>query len=156
LRVVRQAEAGIAGTDIRRTRAHSGGGSGALRAPLVCQHRRGGDLRGGPGAKGSFYYFFPSKQAPALEVIDRHWEWQRGEWQRILSASEPIVDRLRDPFVATAEMQNEALRGKGAVVGCLFGNLALKVSEQDGPVRARLQQIFEEQIDIVEAALGEA
>ena len=106
--------------------------------------------------KGSFYYFFPSKQALALEVIDRHWDWQRGEWQRILSASAPIVDRLRDLFVATAEMQNEALRGKGAVVGCLFGNLALEVSEQDDPVRARLQQIFEEQIDIVEAALREA
>src|SRR6478735_1358436 len=68
--------------------------------------------------KGSFYYFFPSKQALALEV----------------------VQRLRDLFVATAEMQNEALKGTGAVVGCLFGNLALEVSEQDDPVRARLQQ----------------
>jgi TetR/AcrR family transcriptional repressor of nem operon len=58
--------------------------------------------------------------------------------------------------VATAEMQNEALKGTGAVVGCLFGNLALEVSEQDDPVRARLQQIFEEQIDIVEDALREA
>ncbi|MGO4592263.1 TetR/AcrR family transcriptional regulator [Leifsonia sp. 2TAF2] len=106
--------------------------------------------------KGSFYYFFPSKQALALEVVDRHWEWQRGEWLGILTAPAPIVQRLRDLFVATAEMQNEALKGTGAVVGCLFGNLALEVSEQDDPVRARLQQIFEEQIDIVEDALREA
>ena len=106
--------------------------------------------------KGSFYYFFPSKQALALDVVDRHWEWQRGEWLGILTAPAPIVQRLRDLFVATAEMQNEALKGTGAVVGCLFGNLALEVSEQDDPVRARLQQIFEEQIDIVEDALREA
>ncbi|WP_431245524.1 TetR family transcriptional regulator C-terminal domain-containing protein [Leifsonia xyli] len=106
--------------------------------------------------KGSFYYFFPSKQALALEVVDRHWEWQRGEWTRILERPAPIVDRLRDLFVATAEMQSEALKGTGAVVGCLFGNLALEVSAQDDPVRGRLQEIFEEQIDIVEKALREA
>ena len=46
------------------------------------------------------------------------------------------------------------MNGTGAVVGCLFGNLALEVSAQEDPVRSRLQEIFEEQIDIVEAALG--
>ena len=106
--------------------------------------------------KGSFYYFFPSKQALALEVIDQHWDWQRGEWTRILTAQAPIVDRLRDLFVATAEMQSDALKGTGAVVGCLFGNLALEVSAQEDPVRDRLQEIFEEQITIVETALREA
>jgi TetR/AcrR family transcriptional repressor of nem operon len=69
--------------------------------------------------KGSFYHFFPSKQALALEV------------------------------------QTTALKGTGAVTGCLFGNLALEVSAQDDPVRERLQQIFEEQIDLIEAALQE-
>src|SRR6478609_4720554 len=78
--------------------------------------------------KGSFYYFFPSKQALALEVVDQHWQWQRGEWMGILSTSAPIVERLRDLFIATAEMQSEALKGTGAVVGCLFGNLALELS----------------------------
>ena len=106
--------------------------------------------------KGSFYYFFPSKQALALEVIDQHWDWQRGEWTRILTAQAPIVDRLRDLFVATAEMQSDALKGTGAVVGCLFGNLALEVSAQEDPVRDRLQEVFEEQITIVETALREA
>jgi TetR/AcrR family transcriptional repressor of nem operon len=106
--------------------------------------------------KGSFYYFFPSKQALALEVVNEHWEWQRGVWTRILNADEPIVERLRALFVATAEMQSEALAGTGAVVGCLFGNLALELSTAEEPVRDRLQEIFEEQIDIVESALGQA
>ncbi len=106
--------------------------------------------------KGSFYYFFPSKQALALEVVNQHWEWQRGVWTGILTTKDPIVERLRGLFVATAEMQSEALAGSGAVVGCLFGNLALELSAADDPVRERLQEIFEEQIDIVAAALTEA
>ncbi|MFF1634207.1 TetR/AcrR family transcriptional regulator [Leifsonia sp. NPDC058248] len=106
--------------------------------------------------KGSFYYFFPSKQALALAVVDEHWVWQRGQWMGILTAPEPIVDRLRALFIATAEMQSAALKGTGAVAGCLFGNLALEVSAQDDPLRARLQEIFDEQIDIVEGAIREA
>ncbi len=106
--------------------------------------------------KGSFYYFFPSKQALALEVVNEHWSWQRGEWTRILTAPGAAVERLRHLFVATAEMQSEALKGTGAVTGCLFGNLALEVSSQDDPVRTRLQEIFQEQIDIVESVIREA
>lgn len=106
--------------------------------------------------KGSFYYFFPSKQALALAVVNRHWEHQRAEWLRILTAPDPLADRLRALFVWTAEVQRQAVTGTGAVVGCLFGNLALEVSAQDDPVRMRLQEIFEEQIDIVEDAIRTA
>ena len=106
--------------------------------------------------KGSFYYFFPSKQALALAVVNRHWEHQRAEWLRILTAPDSLADRLRALFVSTAEVQRQAVTGTGAVVGCLFGNLALEVSAQDDPVRLRLQEIFEEQIDIVEDAIRAA
>lgn len=105
--------------------------------------------------KGSFYYFFPSKQALALEVVNEHWSWQRAEWTRMLAGPGTFVERLRHLFVATAEMQSEALKGTGAVTGCLFGNLALEISSQDDPTRARLQEIFHEQIDMVEAAIRE-
>ena len=106
--------------------------------------------------KGSFYYFFPSKQALALAVVDKHWQQQRATWTLILSAPGPVSERLRELFVATTEIQRQAVNGTGAVVGCLFGNLALEVSAQDDPVRSRLQEIFEEQIDIVEGALQDA
>jgi TetR/AcrR family transcriptional repressor of nem operon len=53
----------------------------------------------------------------------------------------------------TTEVQQQAVKGSGSAVGCLFGNLALEMSEQDQPVKDRLQEIFEEQIDIVEAAI---
>jgi TetR/AcrR family transcriptional repressor of nem operon len=54
--------------------------------------------------KGSFHYFVPSKQALALAVVDEHWVWQRDHGVNILTDPAPIVERLRRPFVLTAEM----------------------------------------------------
>ncbi|MCS5718306.1 TetR/AcrR family transcriptional regulator [Herbiconiux sp. CPCC 205763] len=105
--------------------------------------------------KGSFYYFFPSKQALALAVIDEHWVWQRSEWLKALEAPGTLQERLHSLFVATSDIQVASLTGSGSVTGCLFGNLALELSSQDEPVRERLQGIFEEQIDLVEHAIRE-
>jgi TetR/AcrR family transcriptional repressor of nem operon len=106
--------------------------------------------------KGSFYYFFESKQALALAVIEEHWTAQRNEWTKILEASTPVLDRLRDLFRLTADIQVASLEGTGSVTGCIFGNLALEMSGQDDVIRQRLQSIFEEQIVMVEHALQEA
>jgi TetR/AcrR family transcriptional repressor of nem operon len=106
--------------------------------------------------KGSFYYFFPSKEALALAVIDRHWSWQQGVWAEILNGPGTILERLRALFAATAQMQIDARTGTGWVAGCLFGNLALEVSSQNEPVRMRLQEIFDEQIELIRAPLAAA
>lgn len=106
--------------------------------------------------KGSFYYFFPSKEALALAVIDRHWAWQQGVWAEILDGPGTILERLRALFAATAQMQVDARTGTGWVAGCLFGNLALEVSSQNEPVRERLQEIFDEQIELIRAPLAAA
>lgn len=106
--------------------------------------------------KGSFYHFFPSKQALALAVIDEHWAWQRAEWLRALEAPTTLVERLHELFVITTDVQRASLAGSGRVTGCLFGNLALELSGQDDQMRTRLQQIFEEQIELVERVIAEA
>lgn len=106
--------------------------------------------------KGSFYYFFPSKEALALAVIDRHWTWQKGVWTGILDGPGTMLERLRGLFDATAQMQVDAVTGTGWVAGCLFGNLALEVSSQNEPVRAALQEIFDEQIELISSRLGAA
>jgi TetR/AcrR family transcriptional repressor of nem operon len=103
--------------------------------------------------KGSFYYYFESKQALGLAVIDEHWAAQRGEWSRILGAPTPLEDRLRDLFDLTSETQVASLSNAGSVTGCLFGNLALEMSGQDEGIRARIQSIFEEQVLLVADAI---
>lgn len=106
--------------------------------------------------KGSFYYFFSSKEALALAVVNEHWARQRSDWTRILNGDGTVLERLRSLFEATAKYQAGALQGTGSVTGCLFGNLALEVSSTSDPIRKRLQEIFDEQVAVIESHLAEA
>ncbi|GIF71616.1 TetR/AcrR family transcriptional regulator [Asanoa siamensis] len=106
--------------------------------------------------KGSFYYFFESKQALALTVIDEHWAAQRAQWLAALDGPGDPLRRLRTLFEATEEVQRAGQRRSGVVVGCLFGNLALELSNQAEEIRTRLQEIFEAQIDLIERVVVEA
>ncbi|MGW0832458.1 TetR/AcrR family transcriptional regulator [Streptomyces prunicolor] len=115
--------------------------------------------------KGSFYYFYASKEALALAVVDEHWADQRREWTRVLSGAgkdggdaggaQPL-DRLRKLFEETEAGQYAVQQGCGTVLGCLFGNLSLEMSNQTEAVRARLQEIFDAQVEMVAAVIGEA
>ncbi|HEY4281276.1 MAG TPA: TetR/AcrR family transcriptional regulator [Conexibacter sp.] len=106
--------------------------------------------------KGSFYYFFNSKQALALAVIDEHWAEQRAQWEQLLSAPRPPLERLHDVFAAIEAALYASKRDRGAVVGCLFGNLALELSTQSEEIRARLEEIFDKQIAMIEQVIVQA
>jgi TetR/AcrR family transcriptional repressor of nem operon len=106
--------------------------------------------------KGSFYYFFESKQALALAVIDEHWVDQEAQWRSVLETDRPPLERLRALFDVTAEVQRQSRDDVGVVTGCLFGNLALELSARDEVVRSRLEEIFDAQIDLVAAVVAEA
>ncbi|MET7686571.1 TetR/AcrR family transcriptional regulator [Streptomyces sp. NPDC005483] len=106
--------------------------------------------------KGSFYYFFESKEALALAVVEEHWAAQRREWESALSANADPLQRLRALFEQTEAGQRAVQEGCGTVSGCLFGNLALELSNHVEPVRGRLQEIFDAQVDMVEAVVAEA
>src|SRR3954470_788870 len=80
--------------------------------------------------KGSFYHFFESKQALALTVINEHWTAQRRQWTELLCGDRPPLHRLWDLFEATEMVQRTGQQANGTVVGCLFGNLALELSNQ--------------------------
>ncbi|WP_327399820.1 TetR/AcrR family transcriptional regulator [Streptomyces sp. NBC_01288] len=109
--------------------------------------------------KGSFYYFYASKETLALAVVDEHWADQRREWTRILSretgGAQPL-DRLRQLFEETEAGQHAVQQGCGTVLGCLLGNLSLEMSNQTEAVRARLQEIFDAQVEMVAAVIDEA
>lgn len=106
--------------------------------------------------KGSFYYFFESKEALALAVIDEHWADQERAWRRILTGESEPLQRLRQLFEATEAAQRAGQRSCGTVSGCLFGNLTLEMSNHTEAVRKRLQEIFEAQVDLVEPVIAEA
>ncbi|MFF0732945.1 TetR/AcrR family transcriptional regulator [Streptomyces chartreusis] len=106
--------------------------------------------------KGSFYYFFESKESLALAVVDEHWTAQRRDWARVLEADGEPLERLRGLFEETQAGQRAVQEGCGTVSGCLFGNLTLELSNQTEAVRRRLQEIFDAQVDMVETVVKEA
>ncbi|MFE5119591.1 TetR/AcrR family transcriptional regulator [Streptomyces sp. NPDC056669] len=107
--------------------------------------------------KGSFYYFFESKEALALAVLDEHWQTQRDDWARALQDddAEPL-SRLRRLFEQTQAGLRAGQQSCGTVSGCMFGNLTLELSNQTEPIRARLQQIFDAQVEMVDTVIAEA
>lgn len=106
--------------------------------------------------KGSFYYFFESKEALALAVIDEHWAGQKVDWTRILSDDGAPLNRLRRLFEETETAQRAGQQSCGTVSGCLFGNLTLEMSNQTEAIRMRLQEIFEAQVEMVDSVIAEA
>jgi len=106
--------------------------------------------------KGSFYYFFESKEALALAVIDEHWAGQERTWSGILASEAEPLTRLRRLFEATEAAQLAGQQSCGTVSGCLFGNLTLEMSNHTEAVRKRLQEIFETQVDMVAPVIAAA
>ncbi|MFH9402660.1 TetR/AcrR family transcriptional regulator [Streptomyces sp. NPDC017638] len=106
--------------------------------------------------KGSFYHFFESKESLALAVIDEHWAAEQRDWMRILSSDADPLERLRTLFEETEGEQRAGQKSCGTVQGCMLGNLSLELSNQADAVRARLQEIFESQTDMVESVIVEA
>ncbi|ALO11758.1 TetR family transcriptional regulator [Streptomyces venezuelae] len=114
--------------------------------------------------KGSFYYFFASKEELALAVIDEHWTAQRTEWTRALDGegdgggdgAARALQGLRRLYEFTAAELRAGQRSCGSVTGCLLGNLALEMSTGTATVRERLREIFDEQVALVEETVAEA
>ncbi|MFE0450428.1 TetR/AcrR family transcriptional regulator [Streptomyces sp. NPDC058914] len=106
--------------------------------------------------KGSFYYFFESKEALALTVIDEHWAAERSGWNGILKSEAEPLERLRLLFEATEAQHRAGRENRGSIAGCMLGNLSLEMCNQSEAVRDRLQEIFEEQVDLIEAVITEA
>jgi TetR/AcrR family transcriptional repressor of nem operon len=106
--------------------------------------------------KGSFYYHFESKEALALAVIDEHWAARCSDWIRILDGDAAPLLRLRQLFEETEADQRSGQASSGTVSGCFFGNLTLEMSNRTEALRVRLQQIFDAEVEMVEAVVAEA
>ncbi|MFI8770031.1 TetR/AcrR family transcriptional regulator [Streptomyces sp. NPDC053792] len=106
--------------------------------------------------KGSFYYFFASKEELALAVVEEHWAEQRTTWTRALDGDVPPLGRLRRLYESTEAELRAGRESCGAVTGCLLGNLALELSTRTESVRERLREIFDEQVALVAGTVAEA
>lgn len=106
--------------------------------------------------KGSFYHFFPSKQALVLAVIETYAQDVQQVWREAMTASGPVLDRMQQVFEATYEAHRALVERCGQVLGCPIGNFAMELSSQDEIVRRKLRETFNGWTGVVEHMLREA
>lgn len=90
--------------------------------------------------KGSFYHYFPSKEAYAGEVLKLYAEGERERGQRILSDRKtPPLERLRQYFKELIQVYGPSAEVSG---GCLLGNLSTEMASHSDSMQALLHDSF--------------
>ena len=107
--------------------------------------------------RGSFYHWWPSKQALTLAMLERSWE--RAKAAVIVpsfSGPGPLsarIDRYSAALEATLTRQRDE---RGCVAGCPFGNFAAELSTREPAIRAAVQRTFIDMCALFSTAISEA
>ncbi len=88
--------------------------------------------------KGSFYAYFPSKEALAAAILEHYWSDIETRLIPILEEGGLAQERITRFFHALAD-EHEA---GDFLLGCLIGNLSLELGGSSEPVRAELVRIL--------------
>jgi len=104
--------------------------------------------------KGSFYYYFESKEEFGLQVLNRFAERIDAEYERCMEGPGGPVERLRRFFDAVIERLVSHSCGNGN--GCLVGNLSQEMASQNETFRSRVEEIYEGRCKRLAASLQEA
>lgn len=102
--------------------------------------------------KGSFYHFFPSKQALTLAVIDAYYvEMKISIFDQAFSSKLAPLQRLETFIQLVIEMHSRIHQQTGQILGCPFGNLATEMATQDETIRSKLDCLFSR----IESVIGD-
>jgi len=89
--------------------------------------------------KGSFYNYFESKDAFAVELLETYWQAIDDAYGPILNAPNTApLEAIRDFFDGLIAYHAE----RRFTPGCLIGNLALELAATNPMVRASLRGLF--------------
>jgi TetR/AcrR family transcriptional regulator, transcriptional repressor for nem operon len=103
--------------------------------------------------KGSFYFYFKSKDDFGLELVDYYWEFIEAMGEKYLSDSSiPPLERLSGFMDAYQSMfENMKMR-----CGCPIGNLMQEMSDLSKPFREKIGDIYARMHDHIARMLIEA
>jgi TetR/AcrR family transcriptional repressor of nem operon len=103
--------------------------------------------------KGSFYFYFKSKEDFGLEIIDYFNAIISGIFTRYLSDKKtPPLKRLGKLF----DFYEAAFQKSGCSLGCPIGNLSLELADTSERLRVHLVSVIEALIAQIELCLKEA
>ena len=106
--------------------------------------------------KGSFYYFFDSKEQLAVAALDRLWneDW-KPRLDALFSSSDEPVTRLRNYLSSIYERVCRTRDRFGRVLGCPVASLGTEVGTQECDVCSRIRELVNRKRRYVEAAIRE-
>jgi len=105
--------------------------------------------------KGSFYYFFDSKEALALEALDRSWAWTRSTINAP-SLDDPTqggLDAIDKYGNCLADGLEQTRTDGDGVPGCILGNFAVELSTQNENIRLRVSARLDDMVDSASLAI---
>jgi Transcriptional regulator len=109
------------------------------------------DLAGVP--KGSFYHYFPSKEAFAQEVLQRYASREAQRWEVILGNDKlPPLKRLHKYFQELISVYGQ----RGPISGCLLGKMSVEVAEQSPAIQSLLKSGFRDWQQAISTVLRSA
>lgn len=105
--------------------------------------------------KGSFYYFFDSKQQLALEMLERTWKRTRSTIYEQSFGNESLtgIEAIERHGELLADFLARTQEDSGLTVGCRFANFALEMSTRDEDIRAAVADIFNDMVNLARSAL---
>ena len=103
--------------------------------------------------KGSFYNYFDSKEAFAVEVLGQYWGSVEAMYGPLLRDKDTSpIHRISKYFHGLAEFHKRQRYASG----CLIGNMALEVTPSSADVRAKLVTVYREWAEELAECLREA
>lgn len=90
--------------------------------------------------KGSFYHYFPSKEAFGVELIRNYSEAAGAHWLKLM---EPFTGlKPLDRLLTTLESQMAMMAEHGCRQSCLLVKLAAEVSQLSEPIRLEVERVL--------------
>lgn len=107
--------------------------------------------------KGSFYYFFESKEQLAIAALDRLW---REDWKprmdEIFSASIEPLDRLKNYLAGVYRRQSETKKRVGRMLGCPVASVGSEMGTQECKICEKTRELVGRKRRYVESAVRDA
>jgi TetR/AcrR family transcriptional repressor of nem operon len=106
--------------------------------------------------KGSFYHFFPSKEALTVAALEDEWQQRRPDLERLFFPDTPPMERLQGFFDLTYQQQRLAWERNGQVPGCALFVIGCETSPDFPEIRKKVNDICGRYQRLLASAISDA
>lgn len=121
---------------------------GSLTIDLICETAQ--------VKKGSFYYFFDSKVALAIEAMDHIWNQLQPKLDEMFSPSKPPLERLLSITEHAYTKTKEIAHKEGRVLGCPYFNVGAEISTLEPQLAEKVNSLLALYVRYFETAIRDA